>query len=98
MLTVIATIRVKPGHEAAARAILHALIEPTLAEDGCVSYDLHQRQDQPDVFVFVETWTSKAALDAHLQTPHLKTAQAAMQPIEAAPPDIGLFTLIPRGG
>ena len=48
----------------------------TLAEDGCVTYDLHQGTEDPDFFTFYENWESASKLDAHLGAPHL-TAFAA---------------------
>ena len=71
LLTVIASMRAKPGQEQALREALEALIAPTALEDGYVNYDLHQGAEDPAVFFFYENWESAAALDAHLATPHL---------------------------
>ncbi|QNM96111.1 putative quinol monooxygenase [Chitinimonas koreensis] len=70
-LTVVATIAARPGSEALVEAALQALIEPTRREAGCIEYVLHRDQAEPRTFVFVERWSDAAALDAHLQSPHL---------------------------
>ncbi len=75
-LTVIATIIAKPGQEAATEAALRALIPPTRTDAGYIGYDLHRDINDPRVFLFYETWESKAALDAHLETPHLNAFKA----------------------
>lgn len=96
MLTVIATIRVKAGSELRAREILSALVAPTRKEKGCINYDLHQRKDNPRVFVFYENWSSDAALDAHLKTPHVQKGLSAMGPHLDGEPDIARFEMVSR--
>ena len=74
LLTVVATMRAKPGKEQELRELLESLIPPTRAEADCVTYALHQGTRDPAVFIFYELWTDQAALDAHLGTPHLQAA------------------------
>lgn len=71
LLTVIAYMHSAPGKRDELRAELEKLIEPTLAEAGCVNYDLHQGTEDPDYFTFYENWESAEHLDAHLAAPHL---------------------------
>ena len=71
-LTVIATFQARPGKEAELRAALNGLLAPTRKETGCINYDLHASPEDPAKFLFHENWMSQAALDAHLQSPHLK--------------------------
>lgn len=78
LLTVVAEMTARPGKESDLRAALLACIEPTRAEAGCVQYDLHESTERPGHFVFFENWTSRAALDQHLATPHLESLKAAL--------------------
>jgi len=71
-LTIIAFIKAKAGMEDKAKQELMALVGPTRAENGCIDFDLHQVTDDKALFMFYENWTSKAALDAHMQAPHIK--------------------------
>jgi quinol monooxygenase YgiN len=71
-LTVVATFEARPGKEAELRAALIGLVAPTRKESGCINYDLHISTETPAKFLFHENWTNKAALDAHLQTPHIQ--------------------------
>lgn len=73
---------------------LIALIEPTRAEAGCIVYELMQNNAEPFDFTFVEEWTSDAALDAHLQSEHIRTLQSQGDELFAAPPDIRRYTLL----
>ena len=77
-LTLIARMRAKDGQQARLRQELQRLVTPTRAEPGCITYDLHDSQTDPAVFMFYEVWKSSADLDAHFATPHMK----AMKKIE----------------
>ncbi len=71
LLTVIAHMKALPGKEQELRAALEDLVEPTVAEDGCINYDLHQGVDDPSWFFFYENWESAEKLQAHLANDHL---------------------------
>ena len=94
LLTVVADLVAKPGKEEELRQVLLGLIEPTRKEEGFVQYDLHVSTDDPRRFVFYENWTSREALDRHLQTPHLQAFIAAADELLAEPPRILTYTRI----
>ena len=78
MLFVSATIKAKPDSVALVRSELFKFIAPTLQEDGCHQYLLHQSIEDPATFIFYEEWIDQAALDAHLESDHIKKGIAAM--------------------
>ena len=41
------------------------------AEDGCLQYDLHAVEGEPDRFLLLELWQSQTQLDAHDLAPHM---------------------------
>ncbi len=87
-LIVIAEISAKVGAEDELKTHLLALVEPTRKEEGCLRYDLHVNGSHPGDFVFLETWTSREALDRHMQTPHFLTFASGTKELLAAPPRI----------
>jgi len=93
-LTVIATFVARPGKEAELRATLTGLVAPTLQESGCINYDLHAATDNPAKFLFHENWTSKAHLDAHLQSPHIKALLPRVDELCVAFPEISTWERI----
>jgi quinol monooxygenase YgiN len=94
-LPVVAVITAKPGSEKQVEEALNALIEPTRAEAGCISYNLFVSAADPATFITVETWGSQADLDAHLQSPHVQGALvAAGEHLAQAP---GIHPLTPAG-
>ena len=73
MIYVLATIQCKPDIHAAYLAGARDMIAATRKEDGCIFYDLTQSVTAPNEFTFVERWTTRAALEAHFNTPHMAT-------------------------
>jgi quinol monooxygenase YgiN len=71
-LTLVATLQARPGKEWDLRAALFRLVAPTRKEPGCLTFDLHQSPDGPGRFLLYENWDGQEALDAHLQSPHIK--------------------------
>ena len=93
-LTIIARFRAKAGQESRLRQEMQRLLAPTRAEAGCISYDLHQSQSDPALFVFYENWASQAALDAHFQTPHLQAMMKLVPDLVDGRLDITKWTIV----
>ncbi len=93
-VTVVPTLKAKPGIEDTVRGAVEAVIGPTRAEPGCINYDLHQSNDNPTLFMLYENWTSEQDLDAHLAMPYLKDLVAKADDMLAEPVDIARFTMI----
>jgi quinol monooxygenase YgiN len=94
ILTVIATLRAKPGKEAELKDYMTTLVGYTRTEMGCISYDLNQQQDDPSVFVMVEYWTGRSALDQHLQMPYMQEFADAVPALLAAPVTMQLLDMV----
>ncbi len=94
-LQVVATIPAKPEAADAIRAALKELVAATLAEDGCLGYDLFESASAPGTFVTIERWTDQAALDAHMGMPHVAAAFAAAD--GALSGDVAIHPLQPVG-
>jgi len=84
---VVAVFTAKPGKEDELEALFRGLIETTLKEEGCISYQLNRDLKHPGRFVWIEEWESEAALERHLAAPHLQ-ALAAKLPECAASSDV----------
>jgi quinol monooxygenase YgiN len=70
-LTIVAKITAITEHRALVKSELQKLITPTRAEEGCINYDLHQDNENPDVFLFFENWESLELLEMHLANTHI---------------------------
>lgn len=79
---VIAEFRVKPGEmdaflAAAADDARHSVAD----EPGCRQFDVVRPEADADAVLFYEVYDSRAAFDAHLETPHLARFREAFPPL-----------------
>ncbi len=88
---VVLSFRARPERLADLRKLLGDLVAPTQAEPGCIMYDLFENDADPLNLVYIEEWESRAALDVHRQTAHVKEALAALGPLIAEAPDDRFF-------
>lgn len=93
-MTVVATFQARPGKASELRAALTGLTAPTRREPGCLNYDLHQSAQEPAKFLFHENWTNKAALDAHLKSPHIQKLLPRVDELCIALPQITIWEKI----
>ncbi len=84
---IIAKIVPQPGHEQKVKEFLRAMIVPTMAEPGAVTYELHETE-AGDRFYFFEIYESREAFDAHLASPHFKQLGADLSGLLVEPPEI----------
>lgn len=82
-LTIVAKILAKEEKRELVKSELLKLIEPTRAEEGCINYDLHQDNKNPNLFWFYENLASRVLLEKHLKSTHLaayvKATEGAME-------------------
>ena len=91
---VVANVVALPEKAEQVKLVLLGLIEPTRQESGCIQYELLQNPENPTDFVFVEEWESEQLLNTHLDSPHMSEADAKLDGLLAAPPDIRLYRLL----
>ena len=70
-LTIIAKLKAKPGSEDDLYEAYRKLIAPTLAEEGCINYDMHRSIEDPGTIMFYENWETKPLWERHMESPHL---------------------------
>ena len=73
-IAVVAKIKAKSEFTDKIREALLSLVEPTTTKDeGCIDYVLHQDNEDPSLFFFLENWESKELLDKHIASEHLQS-------------------------
>ncbi|MEI6193188.1 MAG: putative quinol monooxygenase [Verrucomicrobiota bacterium] len=93
-ITVVATFQARPGKESELKSALVSLVAPTRQEPGCINYDLHILPEDPAKFLFHENWTSKAHLDTHLRSAHIKALLPRVDELCVALPEIKIWERI----
>lgn len=94
MPVVVATITPLPEAREEVRAALLDAVPGVHAEDGCELYALHE-DDQG--FVFVEQWTSQAALDDHAAGAVLQQLGPRLDGRLARETDVRILTALAAG-
>ena len=87
MPNVVATLTIKEDQIENAKSFLKQLSADTLAkEPGTLEYTVHQRKDDPKVFVFFEKYESDEALATHSK--NLREVGGEFAKLLAGPPEI----------
>ncbi|WP_213990749.1 putative quinol monooxygenase [Sodalis sp. dw_96] len=88
---VVAVIEGKPGSAEAIKAVTKPCVDATRKEEGCLKYHLHQDQERPDHFIFVEHWASQEILAKHGQSAHLKAMVDELASLTVKPLEVSLL-------
>lgn len=93
-------IRPAPGKTDEVLAALATCAEQTRQEEGCLRYDVHRDNADPDHLILLEQWRSQADLDAHMTTSYVADlfAVAGTPGMLAAAPDLTFATAVDAGG
>ena len=79
MITVVASIRIKPGNRDSFLEIFKANVPDVLKEEGCIEYyptvdfdtGLPVQRMDGNMITIVEKWNDLKALESHLRAPHM---------------------------
>ncbi|MCG3158468.1 MAG: hypothetical protein DKINENOH_05112 [bacterium] len=74
LLTAVTFIHGLEGKEEEMKNHLLSLTAPTLAEPGCLTYELYQSPEKKNEFMRYEVWRNDEALELHKMMPHLKAS------------------------
>ena len=78
-LTIVAKIEAKESKASFVKAELQKLIEATRLERGCLQYDLHQDNSDPNQFLFFENWDTRENWLAHMESEHIQNYMKATE-------------------
>jgi quinol monooxygenase YgiN len=91
-LFLVVTIRPRLDRMAEAEAQLQSMRAATLQEEGCVFMHLVQAADEPDTWVMLEHFKSRAAWDEHMETRHNKEGNEALKDLLREPSELRLYS------
>ncbi|MCW2702150.1 MAG: uncharacterized protein JWQ37_145 [Blastococcus sp.] len=90
-LFLVVTIKPRKDRLQEAEAQLQSMRRATLTEPGCVFMHLVQPHDDPDSWVMLEMFRSRAAWDEHMQQPYNTEGNRILQDLLREPSDLRLF-------
>ena len=77
-LVIIGRAKAKLGKADALRPILKSLLLPTLAEEGCLRYEMNESEDGQS-WVFAELWENRVLWDRHMGSEHVARYKAVVE-------------------
>ena len=89
----IARLVPKPGNEAKLLEVAKKMLVPTHAEPGNEMYELFAANEGGRL-LFNELWKDQAAMDEHMQSPHMQEFAKAIEPLLAEPLELNFLTQI----
>ena len=78
----------------AALELIDELIACTRKEEGCISYELFRKIDDPNTMTFVETWESLDCIKAHSVSDHVKNISPKVRALRTKEYGIDVYELI----
>lgn len=90
-IKVVARVVALPEQVEVVKLVLISLIESTLQEAGCITYELFQNQNDLTDFTFVEEWESQELLNIHLASKHIAQATSQLAGLIVIAPDIRIY-------
>lgn len=96
-VVVVALFKAKEGREDEIAEGLRETTVQTHEEEGCLLYAVHRGAEDPSQFALIERWTSREALDAHLQMPHIQALGERAAEVLAETPQVSFLEALPTG-
>lgn len=87
----VVTIKPRPDRAREAEEQLQAMRRASLTEPGCVFMHLVQPQDDPDTWVMLEMFSSRAAWDLHMRQPYNVDGNRILEDLLREPSDLRFF-------
>lgn len=72
MLKVVAKSYAREGKVEQILGLSKEMVEKTVLEEGCLSYELFQDINDPRAMIILEEWESEEALEKHIESEHFK--------------------------
>lgn len=78
MIIVHGTIPIRPEAMEQALELARVMVEATIEEDGCISYDFYVGLSDPNSLMLFQEWQDMDSLSEHFRTPHMDTFLSAL--------------------
>jgi quinol monooxygenase YgiN len=90
-LFLVVTIKPRPDRLDEAEAQLQSMRQNSVREPGCVFMHFTRPQDDPNTWVMLEMFRSRAAWDEHMQQPYITEGNSILEELLREPSDLLLL-------
>lgn len=94
MITVVASLDMKPGKEKEVEAAFLSYISKVRTEEGTLTYVVNRAQKNPASFLIYETYRDRDALAVHGSTEHFMKLFTDIAPLLAKDPVIDTYDIV----
>jgi len=94
MLKVIAKNFVKKDKVEDVLRLTKELVEATVKENGCISYEMYQDEKDENILTMIETWENKEALKLHVTSEHFKRIAPSMSVFMEKPAEMNIYNKV----
>ena len=94
MITVVAKLTLKPDKKKEFKTLTEELRRESRKEKGCISYDLYEDINNPNVLIFLEEWRDEEAIKLHKESKHYTSSATKRSELQEGKPEINLYKLI----
>lgn len=94
MVTIVAKFTVQQGKKEEFKALTQDLIKESRNEKGCISYNLYEEMNNPNIFTFIEKWMNEEAIKLHNESKHFTTIVPKLVELQETEPEIHLYTVL----
>lgn len=91
MVKIIAKNFVKQGKVEQVLILAKELVQETLKENGCISYEMYQSEGDENVLTMIEQWENKEVLKAHMASEHFKRIVPLMNEFMDKKPEMDIY-------
>jgi quinol monooxygenase YgiN len=91
--TLVVVLTAKEGQGKQLEELFKPAIAATRKEKGCIAYDLNRDLAEANKYYVYERWASVAALEAHLQSAHIKTLLSKIGDVLAGEPEVKFYAV-----
>jgi len=94
MITIVAKSIIKPGRKEDFKILTEKLIKESRKEIGCISYNLYEDINHPNILTFIEEWKNEEAIKLHNVSKHYTGIVPKLSELREGKTEINLYKLI----
>ncbi len=91
MLIITAKVKLRSGTSEEFLEAYRWMHPQVMRDPGALLYSLQRSTEDPDEFLFYEQYEDQEAVDYHLSTDHFRALSQRIDPLMAAPAEIGTW-------
>ena len=94
MIKVVAKHFVKEDNIIDVLKLSKELVEATVNENGCISYEMYQDEKDKKILTMIETWEDKEVLKAHSISKHFQRIVPTMAVFMEKPTEMNIYNKV----